>query len=544
MWRAKRLYHVSVSPISQFKPLPQFKLKCGLEIHTQLSTKNKLFSLSFNDPFRSADTPNLHTTFFDLALPGTQPLLNYEAIVYAAKLALSLESNVNLNSQFDRKHYFYGDQPLGYQITQHYSPFASGGHLSLLQNIDDIDEKVKDIRITQLQIEQDTGKSLYRKCDQITLVDLNRSNVPLVELVTEPDFENLKQIKAFLKKYQNLVRHLGVSTGDLESGAMRVDVNLSINDHARVELKNLPNTSSIMNAIKYEYQRQVTIMRDGKAEEMLSKAETRGWTGSSTVKLRSKETTIDYRYMPDTELPRVALSPDVITNLQKTMPPLPDEVLKGFVNAPYFLTLKDAKKLCLSSNGQGEIYNHAELQKYYVETFKFFVDCVKSRTAKMRTHISKLPTNWIIHELLGDLNKLQLPLSKAAAYLTPRVFADFLMLIHDAKISSSSGKLLLFHILKNFKESNYYISQPVDFDSLIDDYDMKLIKQIDPSELKQICRDIIEGLNNEKLINDIVSGRKKNSIKYLVGQGMKLSQGRIQAQEFEKTFKDILNVKW
>lgn len=543
MWGAKRLYHVVVPPISHYKPLPQFRLKCGLEIHTQLSTKYKLFSRSANDPFHSANTPNLHTSYFDLALPGTQPILNYEVILYAAKLALALNCDVNLNSQFDRKHYFYADQPQGYQITQHYSSFAIGGLLSLYQDIDGIDEKVKDIRITQLQLEQDTGKSIYRKNDQVTLIDLNRSNVPLIEMVTEPDFENLKQIRAFLKKYQNLVRHLKISTGDLETGAMRVDVNLSINGHARVELKNLPNTSSIMNAIKYEYQRQVAIVKEGKADEMLSEPETRGWTGSSTVKLRSKETTIDYRYMPDPELPRVALAPDVVTNLQKTMPPLPDETLNRLVAAPYYLSLKDAKILCLHSNGQDEIYNQEELQRFYLDTFHFFVESI-SEEVRLKKHVVKLPTNWIIHELLGDLKKLQLTLSKAATYLPPHVFAKFLRLIHDGEISSASGKLLLFHLLKSFKESNCDTSDPVNFDALIDEYDMRIITQINPDELRRICQEIIEGLNNDKLINDIVSGKKKNSIKFLVGQGMRLSQGRIQAQEFEKIFKEILGVKW
>lgn len=543
MWIFKRWHHLQIPSISKFKLLPQYKLRCGLEIHAQLNTRNKLFSMSTNDPFHSADTPNLHTSFFDVALPGTQPILNYEAVLFATKLAIALSCEINLDSQFDRKHYFYGDQPLGYQITQHFVPFASKGHLKLYKDVDDIEDNIdKDIRITQLQIEQDTGKSMYRKPDHITLVDLNRSNVPLIEMVTEPDFQDLKQIRAFIKKYQNLVRHLKISTGDLETGAMRVDVNLSINDHARVELKNLPNTSSIMNAIKYEYLRQVQIAENGMADELLSKPETRGWTGSSTMKLRSKETTIDYRYMPDMELPRITFNADVVKRLKKLMPPSPDRILKELMSDPYGLSLKDAKILCLSSNGQDEMYNHEELRKFYLDTFDSYADKVKG-TVKANK-LSKLPTNWIIHELLGDLNKLRLSLSEVVKVLKPQVFADFLMLIHKDEISSASGKLLLFHVLKTLQESNCDPSITIDFNHLIDEFEIRTINQIDYEELRQFCKEIIQSLNNDKLINDIVTGKKRNSIKFLVGQGMKLSQGRIDARNFEKTFKEVLDVKW
>lgn len=542
MWVFRRFNHTHFPQISEFRLLPQYKLKCGLEIHTQLDTRNKLFSMSTNDPFHSANNPNLHTSFFDIALPGTQPLLNYEAVLFATKLAIALNCRVNLDSQFDRKHYFYGDQPLGYQITQHFSPFASQGHLPLYRDIDGIAEINKNIHVAQLQIEQDTGKSLYKKSEQITLIDLNRSGVPLIEMVTEPDFQDLGQIRAFIKKYQNLVRHLKISTGDLETGAIRVDVNLSINDHARVELKNLPNTSSILNAIKYEYLRQVRIIEDGMANKLLSQPETRGWTGSSTVKLRGKETTIDYRYMPDMELPRIKLASDVVETVRKTMPPSPDKVLNTLISEPYRLSLKDAKILCLNSNGQGEMYNHEELQQFYLDTFHSYAYRVKEGIRA--NNLSKLPTNWIIHELLGDLNKLELPLSKITKVLKPKIFADFLMLIHNNEISGASGKLLLFHVLKTLKETNCDACASIDFDSLIDEFDIRTINQIDDGELEEICQGIIESIKNEKLINDIVSGKKKNSIKFLVGQGMKLSQGRIKAQDFEKSFKKVLDVKW
>ncbi|CAI4054781.1 hypothetical protein SKDZ_02G0280 [Saccharomyces kudriavzevii ZP591] len=517
---------------------PEYALKCGLEIHTQLSTRNKLFSQSTNSSTPLVDVPNRHTSFYDIALPGTQPVLNLEAILFAMKLSLALNSQVNSVSQFDRKHYFYGDQPQGYQVTQHYRPFARGGKINLSKELDGIDESSKDISIVQLQIEQDTGKSHYTDADKdvITLVDLNRSNVPLIELVTNPDFDDIKQVRAFIKKYQNLVRHLHISSGDLETGAMRVDVNLSINEFARVELKNLPNTSSIINAIKYEYQRQVELISRGETSSLME-PETRGWTGSSTVKLRSKETTIDYRYMPDPELPYINLAPDVMSRVKESMPQLPDDMMRMLMKKPYQLSLKDAKILTYNSN-QNDMYNHKVLRSYYLETFQEFFKLVGEQGS------AKLPTNWIIHEFLGDLNKLHVPLINAQEILPPIVFAEFLKLLHAETISPTSGKLLLFHILETFQRSNCRDRSIPDFPKLIQEFELHAIDQVDSQELVSLCSDIIAQHTDDTFIRNLTSGKKRTSLKFLIGQGMRRSQGRIKASEFEKKFKEILDIQW
>ncbi|EJS44615.1 pet112p [Saccharomyces arboricola H-6] len=517
---------------------PEYALKCGLEIHTQLKTRNKLFSQSTNSATPLLDTPNSHTSFYDIALPGTQPELNWEAVLFAMKLSLALDSQVNTISQFDRKHYFYGDQPQGYQVTQHYRPFARGGKINLSKELDGIDELSKDISILQLQIEQDTGKSHYTNADKdvVTLVDLNRSNVPLIELVTNPDFSDIKQVRAFIKKYQNLVRHLHISSGDLETGAMRVDVNLSINEFARVELKNLPNTSSIINAIKYEYQRQVGLISKGETSSLME-SETRGWTGSSTVKLRSKETTIDYRYMPDPELPYINLAADVISGVKGIMPQLPDDIMKMLMQKPFELSLKDAKILTYNSN-QNDMYDHEALRSYYLKTFHEFSKLVDEHSS------AKLPTNWIIHEFLGDLNKLRIPLSKAQKILPPVVFAEFLKLLHAETISPTSSKLLLFHILETFKQSKCQDLSIPDFPRLIKEFELHAIDNVDSQELIGLCNDIIVEHTDDAFVRNLVSGKKKTSLKFLIGQGMRRSQGRIKPSEFEKQFKEILNIQW
>ncbi|KAH3902583.1 probable Glutamyl-tRNA(Gln) amidotransferase subunit B, mitochondrial [Saccharomycodes ludwigii] len=526
---------------NKFKLFPKYKLKCGLEIHTQLNTDKKLFSLSTNDPFQSINKPNNHVSYFDSALPGTQPVLNTQVILYALKLAYALKSDINHESTFDRKHYFYGDQPLGYQITQHYSPFAKNGCMVLRRTIDGINEEEHKINIIQLQIEQDTGKSNYLEqqsynddIQSLSLIDLNRSNVPLIEMVTAPEFTDLKQIRSFIKKYQNLIRHLKISTGDLETGAMRVDVNISINNYPRIELKNLPNTSSIINAIQYEYSRQVNIIENGDAFTELASSETRGWNGMQTVKLRSKETIIDYRYLPDSELPVLRLDPLIMDDLSKIIPELPDEILEKLMNEPYNLALKDAKILTTNSNGHDEMYTHEQLLTYYLATFDKYREMLLQKNNKKKVDY-KLPTNWILHDFLGNLNKLQLKLEDCN--FTSTKFAEFLTLIHNESLSKKSGKLLLFYCMENnLKDPN--------FQKLIKDFDLSPISEIDEAELDSLCKTILSEVDDAELVKNIVSGKRKNGLKFLVGQGMRLSQGRIKPQLFENTFKRILNVKW
>ncbi|SMN20599.1 similar to Saccharomyces cerevisiae YBL080C PET112 Subunit of the trimeric GatFAB AmidoTransferase(AdT) complex [Maudiozyma saulgeensis] len=544
MLRLKSLIPLTIKRrISNGNPIEGFELTCGLEIHTQLNTTNKLFSRSVNNPFESISSPNVNTSYFDIALPGTQPILNYEAVLFALKLALSLNSTVNLSSQFDRKHYFYGDQPQGYQITQHYHPFSKGGYLRLSKEFDEIKELSKEIRITQLQIEQDTARSLYHQSSQQnsgeeTLIDLNRSNVPLIELVTEPDFHDILQVKAFIKKYQNLVRQLKISTGDLEAGSIRIDVNVSVNEHPRVELKNLPNTSSIINAIKYEYERQVNVLKNNE-QDSSTVVETRGWDGSKTTVLRSKESTMDYRYMADPELPPIALSSDVLSEVAKTLSKDADDCIRELMSNPYNLSKKDARIMTIQ-NDFNELYNNEELRVYYIDTFNAY----KGSTEDNEISDPKIVVSWILHELLGNLKKLQIPLNQLSQnILSPKKLASFLNIVHGGVISNSNAKQLLFHILEEYKLGSCKEPKDIDFMILIKKYDLEVTKNIDYNTLEADCREIIETLNNPKMIESIKSGKKKNSIKYLVGLGMRKYQGKIQAQELETMFKKILNVK-
>lgn len=519
-----------------FSTANEYKLKCGLEIHTQLNTEKKLFSLSKNDPFKSISNPNSHVSYFDAALPGTRPILNYECVLKALKLAISLNCNVNLNSHFDRKHYFYGDQPQGYQLTQHYSPIASNGYINLYSDLDNIDVPTKKINITQLQLEQDTGMSHYDNYEKKTMIDLNRSNVPLIELVTKPDFDSVPQVIAFLKKYQNLVRKINVSTGNLETGAIRVDVNVSVGDYPRVELKNLPNTSSISSAIKYEYNRQVGIIKQGKAAELLNCQETRGWNGNETIKLRSKETTIDYRYMPDPELGCIRLDASIVEDIRKNLPIQTDDEIRIFLNEPYNLSIKNAKLLCIQ-NGKNEQYTNEEVKKYYLDSFNLFKEIMTQSSGKD----CKIIANWVINELLGDLNKLELPLANIQKLFPPTKFIEFIQLLQKGKISNASGKKLLFYILENIQHNQF--EENINLQYLIDKLNIEIKAPVNEEELLKQCQSIIDKINDSKLLDNIKSGKKKNSLNYLVGIAMKETRGRVKPTEYQRIFKKILMIE-
>ncbi|KAH3688629.1 hypothetical protein WICPIJ_000391 [Wickerhamomyces pijperi] len=492
------------------KPLHQ--LKCGIEIHTQLNTKSKLFSLSSNNAFNS--DPNTFISYFDIGLPGTQPKLNNEALLYALKLSKALQCDVNLDSSFDRKHYFYGDQPLGYQITQHFSPIAKNGKLEILPELDGVKEPLT-VEIEQLQIEQDTGKSVYvtetATEETVSKIDLNRANLPLIEMVTKPNFTDSNQVKVFIKKFQNLVRYLDICTGDLETGAMRIDVNVSVDGFQRVELKNLSTTSSVMNAIKYEFQRQVKLIEAGRGDEII--IETRGWDGSKTNSLRNKESSLDYKYFPDPELPHILLDKSVMEELQ--LPELPDQVLSKLINKPYSLSLKDATILTYD----------LDLLRYYLDLFDL---AVISNGVKN----SKLPGNFVIHEILGNFSKLNMRFDPELIPVAK--INELVQLIDNGTISNSSAKLLLQHLFNN----NEDISRPLS--ELIDEFDLRKEETVDnDQELVSVCQEIIN--ENEKTVKNLK--KKPNGLKFLVGQAMRVTQGKVNAAEFERVFKGLLNVE-
>lgn len=318
----------------------------GLEIHVQLSTKSKMFCSCSTDYIGAR--PNSHVCPICLGLPGSLPVINERAIMYAVRMALAMRCKVNTHTVFHRKHYFYPDLPKAYQISQYDLPLAVDGHLEVND-----DEKAHKIRIQRLHLEEDAGKLVHAAIGgrlmgaDYSLVDYNRSGVPLMEIVTQPDITSPKQAREFVSRLRQLVRYLGVSDGDMESGSLRVDANISIMEPGgkwgeKVEVKNMNSLKALERALEYEYERQKEVKSKG---ETIVR-ETRHWDDDSgkTVSSRSKEEAEDYRYFPDPDLPPLVVDERTIVQLCKELPELPWEVRDRFIS-DYGLSLEEAEVL-------------------------------------------------------------------------------------------------------------------------------------------------------------------------------------------------------
>ncbi len=312
----------------------------GLEIHIELKTKSKMFCGCPAEHF--GVSPNTHTCPVCLGLPGALPVPNKLAIDWAIMVGLSLNCKINLVSSFDRKHYFYPDLPKGYQISQYDDPFCFGGYLNL--------DNGKKVRITRVHLEEDTAKLQHQEVDgqKLTLVDFNRSGVPLVEIVTEPDIVSGEEAKQFLKKLRDIIRSLGVSDCDMEKGSMRLEPNISwsesvdnLNDY-KVEIKNLNSFRFAAQAIDYDLKRQKEILDRGETPTQ----ETRGYNSVKRVTFsqRIKETAADYRYFPDPDIPPIVLTQQYVDGLRSKLPKLPETVAQELIK-DFHLNISTAQLL-------------------------------------------------------------------------------------------------------------------------------------------------------------------------------------------------------
>lgn len=299
----------------------------GLEVHIELATASKMFCPNSASYF--GQDPNTHTCPICLGLPGTLPYINQKAIEYCLKIGLALHCRIAQYSVFERKNYFYPDLPKGYQISQYRWPLCQSGWIFVKNK----DGQRRKIRINRVHQEEDTGKLFHARGK--TLVDFNRAGVPLVEIVTEPDFRDTTEVKDYTRKLQQILRYLQVSNADMERGEMRLEANVSVREKGdrhlppyRVELKNINSFKFLVSAIDYEVKRQIDILE----QEGTLKQETRGWNEleKKTVLQRRKETASDYRYFPDPDLPALSISKKMLNSIKKTIPELPDQKLARF----------------------------------------------------------------------------------------------------------------------------------------------------------------------------------------------------------------------
>ncbi|HOV65993.1 MAG: Asp-tRNA(Asn)/Glu-tRNA(Gln) amidotransferase subunit GatB [Firmicutes bacterium] len=455
----------------------------GLEVHVELATQTKMFcrcSSRFGDP------PNTNICPICMGLPGTLPQANMEAVRLAVRAALALNCSLNLTSRFDRKHYFYPDLPKGYQISQFYIPLAQAGYI-------EIDNPRKKIRINRVHIEEDAGKSIHAG-DEITtasysLLDFNRSGVPLIEIVSEPDIASPDEARQYLEKLQRTLAFSAVSDVKMEEGSMRVDCNISVRPKGAeakgtpCEMKNLSSFRAVTRALAYEFERQKEILAHGGKIQR----QTRHWDEVQEVTklLRLKQTSDDYRYFPDPDLPPLQLSQDFVDEVRRSMPRLPEEII-AYYTEDLGLPRYDAEVLTLDP-----------------AISAFFEECVSLGGEP------KTVSNWIMVELLGYMKNKGL--SYDSIPVSPQYFVSMLDLIKEGVISGKIGKDVLITMIETGKEPKIIVEE-------------RGLQQIsDEESLSRIVDEIIS--NNQSVVEEIKAGKEK-ALGFLVGQVMKVTKGK------------------
>jgi len=461
----------------------------GLEIHVQLLTKTKIFCNCSTDYFDQE--PNSHTCPVCLGLPGSLPVLNKKAVDFAILTALALNCHINESNIFHRKNYFYPDLPKAYQISQFDRPLAENGFLEIRT---EKSAESRNIRINRAHMEEDAGKLIHLERDGKTgssLVDYNRSGIPLLEIVTEPDIQSSEEAIVFLQTLRSIVQYLGVCDGNLERGSMRCDANISIRNKengelgTKTELKNMNSFRAIRQALDFEITRQRRLIEQG--GKVLQ--ETRRWDESSgkTVFMRSKEEALDYRYFPEPDLLPLFISQSWIESIENNIPELPDERKERF--------MKDYKLPHYDANRLVEV---KPLGDYF------------ERAAKNYNNYKQL-ANWILGELLCYLGQENIDIDKSP--ITPVALIELLELIDRGVIS---GK-----IAKNIFEDMFKTGQSAAL----------LVEKSGSTQIsnKEEIDDIIEKVvrDNCETVQDYISGKEK-AIHFLVGQVMRYTKGRAQ----------------
>jgi len=449
----------------------------GLEIHCQLKTKTKLFCGCSND-YHDVE-PNTHVCPICLGLPGTMPKLNRMSIEYALRVAKALHLEVPEVCEFSRKNYFYPDLPKGYQITMYDKPLAERGYLM----VEDDEGREKKVRITRIHLEEDPGRLVHktgRDRAGYTLVDYNRSGVPLIEIVTEPDIKSPKEARRFLNKLRATLEYLDVFDGDRE-GAIRVDANISISGNNRVECKNISSYKGVEKALNFELRRQTNLIRRGQevVRETRHYMEAQGITTSS----RSKEEENDYRYFPEPDLRPLHVQ-DWLEKIE--LPELPDARRERFVEQ-YGLSYEHAKTLT----------GDPKVADFYEEVAEIGAE---------------LAATWVADTLLGELNYRNMRIEA----VEPMNFADLVVLLRDGDITDRVAVDVLRMMLDQIAKGEE-CGMPADIVSSLN------LGRVDESEHDEMIRKIIEA--NPKAVEDFRAG-KKGAVNFLVGQVMKETRGR------------------
>ncbi len=470
-----------------------YEVVIGLEVHAQVTSKSKLFSSS-STTFGAE--PNTQVSLVDAAFPGMLPVINEFCVKQAIKTGIGLKAQINKRSVFDRKNYFYADLPQGYQISQFKYPIVGEGTVIL-----DMPNGQKEVGIERLHLEQDAGKSIHDMDPQNTLVDLNRSGVALMEIVSKPDLRTPDEVSTYIKKLRSIMRYLGTCDGNMQEGSLRADVNVSVRIKGseklgtRCEIKNVNSIKFMQMAINYEANRQVDLIEEGKTINQ----ETRLFDikKNETRSMRSKEDAHDYRYFPDPDLLPLEVTDDFIKKLKADIPELPDDKKKRFIDkfklSPYEATI-------LVSD---------------IDTSKYFEEIIANSDIK-------LATNWITGELFAVLNDKNLEISDSP--ISAKNLSKLINLIKDGTISGKIAKTIFELMMDGDKDPQ----------KIVEEKDLK--QESDPKAIEALIDKVIT--DNPEKVKEYKSGKEK-LFGFFVGQAMKVSSGKANPQ----LINDILKKK-
>jgi aspartyl-tRNA(Asn)/glutamyl-tRNA(Gln) amidotransferase subunit B len=468
-----------------------FEVIIGLEVHAQLTTRSKMFCACSTDYSNAA--PNTHVCPVCMGMPGVLPVINREAVAYTIMTALALNCTIPEYSKFDRKNYPYPDLMKGYQISQYDVPLSRNGYLLIEHQ-----GQVRRIGITRVHLEEDTAKLLHR--DGYSLVDVNRSGTPLIEIVSEPDMRSPEEARLYMQKLREILVYLGVSSGRMEEGSLRCDANISVRPRGqqalgvKTEIKNMNSFKAVQQALEYEAQRQIEVLRSGG----VIRQETRGWVEARgvTVPQRSKEYADDYRYFPEPDLPPLVISREWVEELRARLPELPDARRRRYQEV-YGLSAQEANVLT-EEKALGD----------YFEQVMALSSAVADRKAR-----AKAASNWLLSEVVRLLNAHNLP--AASCPLKPAALVNLLDLLERQRITGKQAKEILDEAFASGELPETIVARrgiqpPIS----------------DPQALEQVIAEVIAA--NPKIVADYRSG-KTNAAQYLVGQVMKRTRGQARA---------------
>lgn len=489
----------------------------GLEIHAELKTKSKMFCACLNDPFLSEANKNVCPIC--LGHPGSLPVPNKEALEKVIMTGLALHGKINRNSKFDRKNYFYPDLPKGYQISQYDLPLCYGGYLRV---------SGRKIDITRIHIEEDTGKSIHKNGSLYTLIDFNRAGAPLMELVTEPIIKSAEEAKKFCQEFQKTLRYLDVSNADMEKGEMRCEANISLQKkgswkyengqiisidkkslNPKVEVKNINSFKAVFKAIEFEIKRQSDLLDKG--EEIT--AETRGWNDNSneTVSQRKKESSADYRYFPEPDIPPLEISESLLSSLHQKLPEMPGKKADR-LKRQYNLN-KETVETIISDRKLSEWFEAA------VSELGAWIEADNDSYDRQENALAKTLANLLTGELLKHLKNQNKKISDLK--ISPENFAELSFLLYKGKINSSAGQKVLEEMLER-NESPIKLVAELGLEQLDNEAD-----------LEKAVGDILQ--ENPEQVAQYKAG-KTNIIQFLLGKVMANTKGKANP----KTAKEIL----